>query len=93
MLEYTSERRCILLCKTDVMHNNNITGTYNLTNIYLITKRTSSRMWGVANNGNGSNIAPSQTNTTTVRPTINLASEVKILSGSGLPNNPFVVGL
>lgn len=48
-----------------------------------------SNVWNVNNNGNGSNFGP--TNTNGARPSYYLSSDVKILEGSGLENDPYIV--
>ena len=58
--------------------------------MWLITPRSSSYVWYVVNFGYLHNTDPS--NGRGLRPSINLKSTILIKSGSGLENDPFVVG-
>jgi len=61
------------------------------TNMWLINRYGSSYVWHVVDRGKGSNYDP--TRSCGARPSINLSSSVKILSGTGLPDDPYIVGL
>ena len=67
------------------------TSTYNTKTMWLMTRRTASSVVFVRNYGDSGIASP--TSERVGRPSINLASGVKILSGTGLPNDPYVVGL
>ena len=67
------------------------TTTYNLKNMFLMTRRTASYVWYVRDYGNAYYDSP--TYSCVGRPSIHLSSGVKILSGTGLPNDPYVVGI
>ena len=72
------------------------TSTYNTKIMWLMTRRTASRMWFVNNTGNASGTSP--TGAYVGRPSINLSSGVKIVACDtelcdGTPNHPYVVGL
>ena len=56
-----------------------------------MTRNSIWNVWMVAGAGDAQRIGPYYENA--ARPSINLSSEVKILSGTGLPNDPYIVGL
>ena len=56
-----------------------------------MNRYSASRVWNVLNNGYGYNNGP--TNTYGGRPTVHLKSTVKIISGTGIETDPYVVGL
>jgi len=60
-----------------------------LERIWLMTKYSSSNVWYVNVYGTASNDSP--TSTYGVRPSFYLKSHVKIVSGSGLPHNPYEI--
>ena len=66
-------------------------GSQGLLQMWLINRRTTSSVWYVSYYGNGLSESPSWT--FGARPTVHLNSSVKILSGSGTENDPYVVGL
>ena len=70
---------------------NTKTSTYNTKTMKLMTRRTASSMWSVSSSGITLDGGPARAGA--ARPSINLSSGVKILSGTGLPNDPYVVGL
>ena len=59
--------------------------------IWLINSYSTSRIWNIGKSNVGSSSSP--TNENSVRPTLYLKSTVKILSGSGTEDDPYVVGL
>ena len=59
--------------------------------MWLITPYSSSNVWHVYYYGDADYFAPS--GTSVARPSINLSSSVKITSGTGLKNDPFIISL
>ena len=66
-------------------------GISNSIAMWLINRYNASIVWYVYNNGPGNYLSPTIMNG--ARPTLHLKSTVKILSGTGLPDDPYVVGL
>lgn len=67
------------------------TSTYNTKTMWLMTRRNASYVLVVYDSGYSGQNDPTTANAG--RPSINLSSGVKILSGTGLPNDPYAVGL
>ena len=59
--------------------------------IYLMTPYDSSNVWSIRVDGTGTNASIEES--FSVCPTITLSENVKILSGKGLPTNPFKISL
>ena len=59
---------------------------------FWLMNRAESNTWLVVANGYG-HTGYSPTNTYGARPTVHLKSSVKIISGSGTEDDPYVVGL
>ncbi len=66
-------------------------GSQTKKSMWLINRYSPSYVWLVTSYGDGYSNSP--TNTYGGRPSIHLSSNVKILSGTGLPNDPYVVGM
>ncbi len=66
------------------------TGDVSLINMWLITPFSASDVWSVGSNGRASDYNPNYSDG--VRPTLHLKSNIKILSGSGTENSPYIVG-
>ena len=66
-------------------------GYTNSINMWLINRYSATLVWRVHYYGYGNLGSPTTTNG--ARPTVHLKSTVRILSGSGTPNDPYVVGL
>ena len=63
----------------------------NSIDMWLMNRYSSSLVWSVGSRGSGNYYNP--TLTYGVRPTLHLKSNVKILSGSGLEDDPYIVGI
>jgi hypothetical protein len=66
-------------------------GSSNSIIMWLMNRYSSSGVWIVSNYGTGNSIYP--TTSHGARPTLHLKSSVKILSGSGTEQDPYIVGL
>ena len=64
-------------------------GSGSSTNTWLMTIYSSSYVWGVYNYGRADYDGP--TSSRGVRPSMYLKSDVKIVSGSGMPHDPYVI--
>ena len=76
------------------MFSSQLTSSNDAVNMWLINRQNSTSafaVWNIINMGIAFN--NSSTGTRGARPTLHLKSTVKIISGSGTPNDPYVVGI
>ena len=68
-------------------------GSSNSASMWLINRYSESEVSSVARDGYGNALYPTYAIGSGIRPTLHLKSTVKILSGSGTKNDPYVVGI
>jgi hypothetical protein len=66
-------------------------GSPNSIDMWLMNRYSTSNVWGVYNLGAGHGIGYDPTDSRGGRPTVHLKSTVKILSGSGIESDPYIV--